>query len=50
VLGVTIAVLSSKLRTRMEDNEFIDDIIYRLELQDALDEGDSLEYSEYLWF
>ena len=25
----------------MEDQEFIDDIIYRLELQDALDEGDS---------
>ena len=24
----------------MEDKEFIDDIIYRLELQDALDEGD----------
>ena len=39
VLCVTIAVFSSKLR--MEDQEFIDDIIYRLELQDALDEGDS---------
>ena len=25
----------------MEDKEFIDDIIYRLELQDALDQGDS---------
>ena len=34
----------------MEDKEFVDDIIYRLELQDALDEGDSDKCLEYIWF
>ena len=33
----------------MGDSEFIDDIIYRLELQDALDEGDVKHCIDNIW-
>ena len=31
----------------MENTEFIDNLIYRFELQDALDGGNGVDYLEY---